>query len=135
MENGGAEQRPSDWIAAIKKCYFDLITVLAFDSKKITAVNCTAQWSGTVAVDEKGDPLMNSIIWMDSRGAEHIAKLNDGLLKVDGYHLLKTVKWIRSTGGAPSSTGKDSLAQYPEPIPLLEGREPVSVWFVLLDQA
>jgi xylulokinase len=110
FENGGAEQRPADWIAAIKSCYSRLIYETKANPKHIIAMNCTSQWSGTVAVDRQGNPLMNSIIWMDSRGAASLKKLNSSLLNVDGYDLFKILKWLKITGGAPSKAGKDSLA-------------------------
>ena len=37
--------------------------------RAIVGVGCTAQWSGTVAVDEDGTPLRPAVIWMDSRGS------------------------------------------------------------------
>jgi xylulokinase len=73
-------------------------------------MNITTQWSGTVAVDEKGDPLMNAIIWMDSRGAEHAQKLMHGPVRVDGYAVGKILKWIRLAGGGPSRSGKDTIS-------------------------
>ena len=106
----GKEQRPSDWIDAIRKCYKTIQQRGKFDPKDIIALNITSQWSGTVAVDEKGEPLMNSIIWMDSRGAEYAQKLMHSPIHIDGYGLRKTIKWIRLTGGPPSPSGKDSIS-------------------------
>ena len=110
LEHEGAEQRPSDWTTAITKCYQKIKANGKFNSREIIAVNVTSQWSGTVAVDEAGTPLMNSIIWMDARGAPYAKKLTDGFPKVDGYAVGKILKWIRLTGGGPSKSGKDSIA-------------------------
>lgn len=110
LEHEGAEQRPEDWTNAITKCYQTIKQNGKFNSREIVAVNVTSQWSGTVAVDEQGKPLMNSIIWMDARGAKYAQKLTDGLVKVDGYAIGKILKWIRITGGGPSKSGKDSIA-------------------------
>lgn len=109
-DGGGAEQRPSDWINAIKQCYFRLIDKLKVDTKRIIAINCTAQWSGTVAVDSSGNPLMDCILWMDSRGAEYARKITEGPIKVDGYAVGKIIKWIRISGGGPTKSGKDSIS-------------------------
>ena len=106
----GKEQRPSDWIGTIRSCYNVIRERGKFDPKKIIAMNITTQWSGTVAVDEKGDPLMNAIIWMDSRGAEHAQKLMHGPVRVDGYAVGKILKWIRLAGGGPSRSGKDTIS-------------------------
>jgi len=109
FENGGVEQRPSDWLNSIKKAYSRLILQTKVDPKGIIAINCTAQWSGTVAVDSKGNVLMNSVIWMDTRGTKYVKKLVDGLIKIDGYNVLKIMKWLQITGGAPNLSGKDPI--------------------------
>ena len=106
----GKEQRPSDWVDTILSCYNVIRERGKFDPKNIIAMNITTQWSGTVAVDEKGETLMNSIIWMDSRGAKQAQKLMHGPIRVDGYGVGKALKWIRLTGGGPSPSGKDSIA-------------------------
>ncbi len=110
FEGGGAEQRPSDWLNGIRAAYRRLIAETKVNPKKITAINCTAQWSGTVAVDAQGLPLMNALIWMDSRGAPYALKVMDGLIKAEGYGVLKLLKWLRLTGGAPGKLGKDPIA-------------------------
>ncbi len=109
-EHGGAEQRPSDWLRAIKSCYSKLISATHTNPKNIIAINCTAQWSGTVCVDKNGKEIMDSIIWMDSRGAEYVKQLTHGPIRVDGYGVGKILKWIRLTGGGPTKSGKDSIA-------------------------
>ena len=109
-ENGGAEQRPSDWLNGIKSCYKKLIAKTGVDPKRIVGINCTAQWSGVVALDEKGEPLMDSIIWMDTRGAKHVSALAHGPIRVEGYGVGKLLKWIRLTGGGPTKSGKDTIA-------------------------
>ncbi len=109
-EGGGAEQRPSDWTNAIRTCYKKLIASTGVDTKKIAAINCTAQWSGTVAIGKDGKELMNSIIWMDTRGAEYVKELTHGPIRVEGYGVGKILKWIRLTGGGPTKSGKDPIA-------------------------
>jgi xylulokinase len=76
----------------------------------IVAINCTTQWSGTVPVDRDGNHLMDAIIWLDSRGSRYIKDIVDGPIKVEGYGILKLLRWIRLTGGAPSHSGKDPIA-------------------------
>ena len=108
--NGGAEQDPAEWWAAIKTAASELWSKVKVDPASVIAVNVTSQWSGTVAVDKNGDPLMNSIIWMDSRGAPYIEKITDGAIKVEGYAVGKIMAWLKKTGGAPGQSGKDPLA-------------------------
>lgn len=109
-DGGGAEQRPADWLSAIKNCYKKLIATTKTDTRQIVAINCTAQWSGTVCVDKGGKPLMDAVIWMDTRGAEQVKKLTHGPIRVEGYGVGKIMQWIRLTGGGPTKSGKDSIA-------------------------
>ena len=110
FENGGAEQDPAQWWNAIRTASKRLIDLQVVPSSDIIAISCTAQWSGTVAVDKTGNHLANAIIWMDSRGATSIKRIVDGLIKVEGYAAHKLIKWIRMTGGAPGHSGKDPIA-------------------------
>lgn len=109
-DGGGAEQRPADWLHAIRTAYKKLMANTQIDPKTIIAVNCTAQWSGTVCVDANGKELMNSIIWMDTRGAEYVKQLTHGPIRVEGYGVGKILQWIRLTGGGPTRSGKDSIS-------------------------
>lgn len=109
-EGGGAEQRPADWTNAITTAYKRLIANTGVDPKTIIAINCTAQWSGTVCVDKNAQPLMDSVIWMDTRGAEYIKTLTHGPIRVEGYGVGKILQWLRLTGGGPTKSGKDSIS-------------------------
>jgi xylulokinase len=108
--DGGAEQSPDDWWNAIEKAGKRLLAKGHISNNDIVAIASTAQWSGTVAVDQDGKALGNAIIWMDSRGAPYIHKMADGFPKVEGYGLAKILKWIQLTGGAPGNSGKDPIA-------------------------
>jgi xylulokinase len=109
-DGGGAEQCPTDWTNAIRKAYKQLIVATQFNPKNIEAVNCTAQWSGTVAMKANGEPLMNCITWMDTRGAAAVEKLISGPIRVEGYGVGKILQWLRICGGGPTKSGKDSIA-------------------------
>ena len=107
---GGAEQDPAAWWTAITTAVTRLLARGLTDIDDIKAVSVTAQWSGTVAVDADGQPLMNAIIWMDSRGAAAIGDIVGGPVNVMGYDPRKLRTWIQRTGGIPSHSGKDSVA-------------------------
>lgn len=109
-DNGGAEQNPAEWIAAIEEAFQILITKTNIDSRNITAINTTTQWSGVIPINKEGIPLHNCINWMDSRGAENIKKLIGGFPEIDGYNIFKILKWVKLTGGGPTKSGKDTLA-------------------------
>jgi xylulokinase len=107
---GGAEQDPEDWWRAVCAASRRLLERHPDDARRIAAVGCTAQWSGTVPVDANGRALGNAIIWMDSRGGKHVQRAFGGFPGVMGYGAGKLLKWIRLTGGIPGHSGKDSLA-------------------------
>jgi xylulokinase len=108
--DGGAEQSPDEWWNAIETAGKRLLAKGLVSSDDIIAIASTAQWSGTVAVDQDGNTLGNSIIWMDARGAPYVRKMFEGPFKVEGYAVAKLLKWIQITGGAPGNAGKDPLA-------------------------
>jgi len=111
LPGGGAEQDPAAWWTAIGKASQRLMkSAPAGAADRIAGIAVTTQWSGTVCVDQSGRHLMNSIIWMDSRGAEHVREMTGGFPSFEGYGLSKILKYIRITGGAPGHSGKDSIA-------------------------
>src|SRR3990172_11817088 len=52
---GGAEQLPGEWWDAIQKACKRLLAKGLVPNDEIIAVASTAQWSGTVAVDQDGN--------------------------------------------------------------------------------
>ncbi len=107
---GGAEQAPADWWQAICTATRRLLAQRLVPVERILALCCTSQWSGTVAVDAEGQPLMNAIIWLDTRGAPYIRRALRGFPEVQGYNLGKLLAWLRLTAGVPGQAGKDSIA-------------------------
>ncbi len=110
LPGGGAEQDPAAWWAAIVAAARRALELSAVDPSSVVGVGCTAQWSGTVAVDESGAPLRPAVIWMDSRGNTQMKRQMRGPISVMGYDVRKLQRWIRLTGGAPSHSGKDPTA-------------------------
>ena len=108
--DGGAEQDPDEWWGAIVSTARTLLSKGLVPPEDIVAISCSSQWSGTVAVDRDGNHLMNSVIWMDSRGSEYLDRARKGLINFEGYDILKLMTWLRKTGGAPGSSGKDPIS-------------------------
>ena len=65
LPGGGAEQDPERWWSLVTRA----MRQEPVPPESVIAVACTAQWTGTVAVDEQCQPLRRAMIWMDSRGA------------------------------------------------------------------
>ncbi|WP_426731748.1 xylulokinase [Myxococcus faecalis] len=109
LPDGGAEQDPEAWWSAIVRGTRRLLGAGTVSARDIIGVNCSSQWSGTVAVDEQGAPLRPALIWMDSRGAPHVKRVAGGLVPIEGYGVTRLFQWIRLTGGVPSLSGKDPV--------------------------
>lgn len=110
LPGGGAQQDPEAWWRAIRRGVQDLLASGAAAPGDVRAIGCTAQWSGTVPVDDGGRALSPAIIWMDSRGAEGVRRRTHGWPSVSGYGALKLMRWVSRTGGIPGGSGKDSIA-------------------------
>ena len=110
LPGGGAEQDPRHWWELITRASSRLMAGGAVPVDSVAAVACTAQWSGTVAVDDGCRPLRDAIIWMDSRGAPYARQITGGPVRVQGYGLDKAARWVRSTAGIPAHSGKDPIA-------------------------
>ena len=133
LPKGGAEQRPDEWWDTIVYTAKKVLAKQLVPVDDIVAICCSTQWSGTVAVDKGGRPLMNAIIWLDSRGSRYVRHITGGLVKIEGYGILKLQRWLRLTGGIPSHSGKDPIAH----ILLLKNEYPDMkqeiIFFVLLN--
>ncbi|MDH4213415.1 MAG: FGGY-family carbohydrate kinase [Candidatus Thorarchaeota archaeon] len=108
--DGGAEQNPDEWWDSFVKATQRLLANHPVPKEDIVGICVSSQWSGTVAVDSEGRHLMNAIIWMDSRGEPFIREKNQGIINIQGYGILNIARWLRSTGGLPAKSGKDSIA-------------------------
>jgi xylulokinase len=108
LDGGGAEQDPDDWWSAIGTAAQRALA--GAGPVELVGVGCTAQWSGTVAVDADGNALMRAVIWMDSRGNAAIRRVAGGSVNVLGYDPRKLMRWVQVTGGAPGLSGKDPVA-------------------------
>lgn len=118
---GGAEQDPEEWWQAFILASVRLLRRNRDKARRVEAVCVSSTFSSTVAVDRDGNHLMNSLTWMDSRGARLVREVAGGFPSVQGYGLGKVLRWIRTTGGGPSLSGKDDIAhvlltkhEYPE---------------------
>lgn len=109
-DHGKAEQDTADWWKAITSTARKVIDKSGVAVEDIVGISNTSQWSGTVPVGKDDEPLMNAILWMDTRGAPIMEELNKGWPKVSGYNLGLILKWIKITGGGPTLSGKDPIA-------------------------
>ncbi|HET6845950.1 MAG TPA: FGGY family carbohydrate kinase, partial [Anaerolineales bacterium] len=104
LPGGGAEHDPAEWWTAIKTCVKQVLHDSRISTKDIIAVAVTSMWGVTVAVDERGEPLMRAMSWMDVRGAKYNRELVKGFPMVEGYQLSLLLKYLDKHGFPPSPT-------------------------------
>lgn len=106
----GAEQSPDSWWRAFQDSAGEALANSRIDRASVTAVCCSTQGEGTIAVDRDGNALMDAVIWMDMRGADDLKRHFSGRFKIAGYDPFRLQRWLRLTGGAPALSGKDPAA-------------------------
>lgn len=109
LPDGGAEHDPSEWWSAIIKCVKSVMHASRVAPETIIAIGVTSMWSVTLPVDERGQPLMNVLSWMDGRGAPYNHELVKGFPNVQGYKLSTLLKYLELVGFPPTPKGADAL--------------------------
>ena len=71
LPGGGAEQDAEGWWREIGTCARQ---ALDGDGPRVEAVVVTTQYMSIIAIDSRGRPLMNAVMWMDRRGARHLRR-------------------------------------------------------------
>jgi len=107
LPGGGAVQDAEEWWRAITGAARQGLASGAVRPEQVVAVSCTGQWASTVPVGEDGRPVGDCVLWMDSRGAAHSRAAVGG--PVSGYAPLALWRWVRRSGGAPSTSGADPI--------------------------
>lgn len=108
--DGGAEQDAIRWWTITLKAAKQVISTSGIPPQQIVGVCCDSQYSVIVPVDEQGEPLMNAISWLDTRGGKYNRQMMKGFPAVQAMSLRKLIQYVRLTGIAPTNTGADSLA-------------------------
>ena len=103
-QQGFAEQDPRVWWDEFKHAFFELKKELNINRESIVAIGISYQMHGLVAVDKEGTPVMNSIIWCDSRavnqGNQAFASLGEEFclshyLNSPGNLTASKLKWVK----------------------------------------
>ena len=109
LPHGGSEQDPHEWWEKVSCAAKKVISESGVPAEHIVAVSCTTMWSVIVAVDRHGEPLMNAVHWLDTRGGPYNQAIIKGFPSIQGYGLSKLIKWARLAGMAPTHGGVDAL--------------------------
>jgi xylulokinase len=110
LPGGGAEQDAEDWWRALIVAARRLMARGLVSRSSVLAVACSSTFSTTVACDAEGGPVGPALTWMDHRGAPYVRRVMDGWPSVKGYGLVRSLDWMRRSGGAPTLSGKDDAA-------------------------
>jgi xylulokinase len=110
LAGGGAEQDPQEWWDALRDVVADLGRAHPDHLRAVTTVCASTQGEGTIAVDAAGEPLTACITWLDMRGAASLRRQFGGFPAYGGFSAFRIARWLRLTGGMPSTTGKDPAA-------------------------
>ncbi len=105
--DGTATQDADEWWRLIVSASRRAVGSGVVPAGRIVAVSCTGQWSSTVPVDAAGLPVGDCLMWLDTRGAGMVRKAVGG--PIGGYSPSALVRWIRHSGGAPSTSGADPI--------------------------
>ncbi len=80
-----AEQNPNDWWKAFCSTNKELLE--GIDKTMVSAVSFSGQMMGCLCVDKNGNPLRNSIIWMDMRAQAEQLEIEEKIDKREFYNL------------------------------------------------
>ena len=105
-----AEQNPDAWWQAITTAVRKLWDQEPDRRDTVTGLVFSCQMFGVLPVDADGKPLMNAMIWLDTRSREQARAMTHGFPKISGYGLGKVLKWLRETNGAPNLAGRDTIS-------------------------
>lgn len=108
---GWVEQDPADWWRAMQTVTAELISISRQPSSSINAMSICAQMCGVLPVDNKGSPLSNCLIWLDTRSMEIAQRITHGSIKISGYGLFPLLRWLWCTNGAPNLSGRDPVSK------------------------
>ncbi|MDR1027854.1 MAG: FGGY-family carbohydrate kinase [Clostridiales Family XIII bacterium] len=110
-ENGGAEQDPDEWWAAIRSTTKKALKDAGLRGEDIRAVSFCSQMQCLVLADEAGVPVRRAMSYMDGRaGRQYAAGFARGL-KISGFNARKLLMWLHRTKAAPTSI-KDPIWKY-----------------------
>ena len=105
--DGESTQDAEEWWDLVRGSARRALASGAVDPGRVVAVSCTGQWASTVPVDAAGVPVGRCQLWSDTRGAPHSRAVIGGPFA--GYAPAAALRWIRRSGGAPSTSGADPI--------------------------
>ena len=112
LDNGGAEQDPEEWWAALCSTTRELFCKTDVNPGDVQGMAFCSQMQSTVLVDEHGRALRPAMNFLDKRGVKEFRDcMGGGLIRVAGCNALKLVRNLRVNFAASASV-KDPVWKY-----------------------
>ncbi len=109
--DGGAEQDPNEWWAALCSTTKQLLDKSGIDPALIDGISFCSQMQGLVLVDKDGYPVRRAMSYMDQRAREELKKYMAHGAQIAGGSIPKVLKSLVITGAASVSV-KDPVYKY-----------------------
>ncbi len=109
--DGGAEQEPDEWWAAMCSTSKKAIAEAGIDASLIDGISFCSQMQGLVLVDKDGVPVRRAFSYMDQRAREELKKGIAHGFQIAGANVPKLLKSIMITGAVAASV-KDPVWKY-----------------------
>ena len=92
-----AEQDPVQLWDALCAASRECVAKAQIDPQEVGGVVICAPWRNIIPLDENGAPLYNSMIWMDARGIDQAARLNEamGRFVATGQDYFARLMWLK----------------------------------------
>ncbi|MCA0431757.1 MAG: hypothetical protein LCH46_00710 [Proteobacteria bacterium] len=115
--DGKVEQRPQDWLDALKPAIAEALRSAGLRKDNILSLGIGGQLDGCVPVDGNGVPLHSCLTWMDRRAtkeAERVSKImireRCGIVR-DASHMAAKIAWLQ--GHLPDLTWRTAVYHQP----------------------
>jgi len=99
----GAEQDPNEIWAAVLSAAKQVLRDAGKPGAAVVGITCDSQYFSIVPVDRDARPVMNLVLWMDTRGRAQSQKIYE-------RHPEAFETWVDIHGMIPLPTGNDSLS-------------------------
>tara|TARA_R110002096_G_scaffold436038_2_gene665828 strand:- start:94337 stop:95779 length:1443 start_codon:yes stop_codon:yes gene_type:complete len=105
---GWAEQDPRLWERALSKVVPKALATAGLQASQVQGLAIAGQLDGCLAVDTKGQPLSNCLIWMDRRSVDYVPdasaeRLAATGLVFDASHMAAKIRWLKAHGKLASA--------------------------------
>lgn len=111
MPNGGAEQDPDEWWAAMRNSTNVVMKKSKIKKEAISGISFCSQMQGVVLVDKDANAVRRAFSYMDQRATEELKAGMGGGVQIAGGNAVKVLKALKCTGAAPLSV-KDPIWKY-----------------------